>query len=233
MADERDTGASYSERELALILKRASELQGKEVESRMRYSLSDIQDIALGAGIDADSVAVAAAELRTPTQTGPWLIAGPTRFRAERTVPVVLAPTAFAEVVEAIRKETGLQGKAEQVFDTLEWRGRETSGEVFVTVAPRDQHTRVTVTAARADEAVLAGMVGTGAAAVAAAASVALLHAAGLPGAAIGALTVVASAGTMVGVTRLMWRRKMEKWRRRAPEIAQSIAARLKQVSGS
>lgn len=221
------TGEQYTERELALILKRASELQGSEEPSRMRYSLAEIQDIAQGAGIDRDTVAAAAAELRRTTQSTPWLIGGPTRFRADRTADAAVEPGAFADLVDAIRAETGLQGDAKQVFDTLEWTGQDVGGHVFVTVAPRDQRTRVSVSAARTDEAVLTGMLGAGTSAAALVTTIVLGNTAGLPPVVTAVLAVATAAGTMVGATRLLWRKKMRKWTRRANEIAEAIVARL------
>jgi len=220
-------GEHYSERELALILKRAAELQGTEEPSRMRYSLVEIQEIAQGAGIDAESVAMAASELRRSSRNSPWLIGGPTRFRAERTAPHMVIPAAFADVVETIRVETGLQGEAKQVFDTLEWKGQDVGGHVFVTIAPRGDQTRVTVTAARTDEAILAGMWGVGAAIVTSGGLAAVLALAHLPAPAVAVLSAVGGVTGMIGATRLIWRSKMAKWTRRAGEIADAVAGRL------
>lgn len=221
-------GEHYSERELALILKRAAELQGTEEPSRMRYSLGEIQEIAQGAGIDAESVAMAASELRRSSRSSPWLIGGPTRFRAERTAPHTVIPAAFADIVETVRVESGLQGEAKQVFDTLEWKGQDVGGHVFVTIAPRGDQTRVTVTAARLDEAVLSGMWGVGAAIVTswalAVVTVMVVH---LPAPAVAVISAAGGVTGMVGATRLIWRSKMAKWTRRVGEIADAVAGRL------
>jgi hypothetical protein len=220
-------GEQYSERELALILKRAAELQGSEEPSRMRYSLVEIQEIAQGAGIDAESVALAASELRRASRSSPWLLGGPTRFRAERTTDVPVRHAAFAEIVDTIRVETGLQGEAKQVFDTLEWKGQDIGGHVFVTLAPRGDQTRVTVTAARTDEAILAGMWGVGAAIVTSGALAAVLALAHLPAPVVAVLAAAGGVTGMIGATRLIWRSKMTKWTRRAGEIADAVAGRL------
>src|SRR5262245_7953708 len=110
MTAQRDPEERYSEREMALILKRAADLDGRDAEKSIaRYSLADIQEIAAGAGIDAATVSAAAAELRRPAQTN-WLLGGPTRFRAELRAPVSVSSTAFGELVETIRIQTSLQG---------------------------------------------------------------------------------------------------------------------------
>ena len=193
----------------------------------MRYSLVDIQDIAQGAGIDRDSVAMAAAELRRASRGSPWLIGGPTRFRAERTAGRIVVPAVFADIVDTIRVETGLQGEAKQVFDSLEWKAQDVGGHVFVTIAPRGDQTRVTVSAARTDEAILAGFWGVGAAVATSAASAAILAAVHLPGPAVAVLAAVSGVTAMVGATRLIWKSKTAKWTQRLSDVADAVVANL------
>jgi hypothetical protein len=233
MTADRDLEARYSEREMALILKRAADLDGRETaKSLARYTLADIQEIAAGAGIDAETVTAAAAELRHPAQT-PWLLGGPTRFRAERRAPVTVSPTAFSELVETIRLQTSLQGNSSQVFDGLEWRGRDAVGAVYVTISPRERETRVTVVAARGDEAFLAGMAGFGAALATTAAFIPLLVSAGAPPLVVSASTAVAAATALVATTRAIWRRRAGRWTQRTTEIADAITRRLTQLAGT
>ncbi len=232
MADDGVSGERFTERELALILKRAAELEGHDAaDSLVHYTLADAQEIAAGAGIDAASVATAAAELRRPAQSVPWLLGGPTRFRAERTSPVVVPPAAFADLVDAIRLETALQGQSAQMFDGLEWRGQGFGGFVFVTISPRARDTRVTVSAARTDEAILAGAAGGGAAIAAIAVSVALLVSLGVPPVVIAGVASIAAGTALVATTRAIWRRKAERWTRRTAEIANAIARRVSELA--
>jgi hypothetical protein len=235
MTDDRGSETQYSEREMALILKRAADLEGREGEaakSSARYTLAEIQEIAAGAGIDADTVTAAAAELRRPTHT-PWLLGGPTRFRAERRAPVTVSSTAFGELVEIVRLQTSLQGDSTQVFDGLEWRGQDVGGAVFVTIAPRERETRVTVVAARGDEAVLAGGAGLGAAIATSVVVIPLLVSAGAPPFVVAVATAVAAATAFVATTRAIWRRRAGRWAQRTTEIADTITRRLTQLSGA
>ena len=233
MTADRDPEVRYSEREMALILKRAADLEGREAANSLaRYTLADIQEIAAGAGIDAATVTAAAAELRRPAQTN-WLLGGPTRFRAERRAPVTVPPTAFGELVETIRLQTSLQGDSSQVFDGLEWRGRDMSGAVFVTISPRERETRVTVVAARGDEAFFAGAAGFGAAIATTVASIPLLVSAGAPPLVVSVTTAVAAATALVATTRAIWRRRAGRWTRRTTEIADAITRRLTQLAGT
>ena len=234
MSSDHGTDGAYSEREMSLILKRAAELEGREgAESRARYTLAEIQEIAAGAGIDAATVSAAASELRRPGQSPSLLLGGPTRFRAERSALVAVPPTAFGELVETIRLQTGLQGDSSQVFDNLEWRGRDVSGFVFVTVAPRERETRVTVVAARGDEAVLVGFAGFGTAAATASVSVPLLISAGASPAIVSVASALAATAAFVATMRVMWRRRATRWTQRTTEIADAIARRLTQIAGT
>ena len=224
----------YSEREMSLILKRAAELEGRDgANSQARYTLAEIQEIAAGAGIDAATVSAAASELRRPGQSPSLLLGGPVRFRAERSAPVAVPPTAFGELVDTIRLQTSLQGDSSQVFDNLEWKGRDVAGFVFVTVAPRDRETRVTVVAARGDEAVLVGAAGFAAAAATVGVSVPLLISAGASPAIVSIASAVAAATALVATTRAMWRRRTARWTRRTTEIADAIVRRLTQITGT
>jgi hypothetical protein len=234
MNSDHGTEGAYSEREMSLILKRAAELDGREgAKSRALYTLAEIQEIAAGAGIDAATVSAAASELRRPGQSPSLLLGGPTRFRAERSALVAVPPTAFGELVDTIRLQTGLMGDSSQVFDSLEWRGRDLSGFVFVTVAPRDRETRVTVVAARADEAVLVGAAGFAAAVATAFVSVPLLMSAGASPATVSVASAVAVATAFVVTMRTMWRRRATRWTRRTTEIADAVARRLTEIAGT
>jgi hypothetical protein len=70
-------------------------------------------------------------------------------------------------------------------------------------------------------------MLGAGTSAAALVTTIVLGNTAGLPPVVTAVLAVATAAGTMVGATRLLWRKKMRKWTRRANEIAEAIVARL------
>jgi hypothetical protein len=85
MADSSNS-SRYSEQEMALILKRAAELQEGSDGRGITRSLAEINEIAAEVGIDASFVTEAVAELQRPTTRAGWLGA-PTRFHAEQSVP--------------------------------------------------------------------------------------------------------------------------------------------------
>src|SRR3954468_14878007 len=83
--DATRSGESYSEQEMALILKRAAELQEGADGRGAQRSLAEIREIAAEVGIDAAFVTEAVAELQRPPARIGWLGA-PTRFHDERSV---------------------------------------------------------------------------------------------------------------------------------------------------
>src|SRR5256885_15625563 len=106
----------YSEQEMALILKRAAELQEGADGRGAERTLGEIQEIAAEVGIDAPFVAEAVAELQRPRTRVGWLGA-PTRFHDERSVAGSLSPSEIGELLDQARAELGLHGEVHQVFD--------------------------------------------------------------------------------------------------------------------
>src|SRR5436309_1605741 len=87
------SGERYSEQEMALILKRAAELQEGADGRGAQRTMREIQEIAAEVGIDASFVTEAVSELRRPPVRVGWLGA-PTRFHDERNVAGTLTPSA-------------------------------------------------------------------------------------------------------------------------------------------
>ena len=85
----------FSEQEMALILKRAAELQEGADGRGVQRTLSEIAEIAAEVGIDATFVAEAVAELERPVTRAGWLGA-PTRFYDERSVAGTLLTSSVA-----------------------------------------------------------------------------------------------------------------------------------------
>lgn len=222
----------YSEQETALILKRAAELQEGADGRGSELSLREIQAAAAEAGISPGYVAEAAAELLRPGPRVGWLGA-PTRFHEERVVPAMLTPGAAGELVDCARHELGMHGQVTQVLDTVEWRAQSPLGWTFVTFAPRDGGTRIAVTAARTDQAVLVGMAGFGVGILSAIGGAAV--AISLADGPLAASFVIAGAGVVgtVASARLMWRSAAARWARRTRAIAEALAERAARLTKS
>src|SRR5437868_14840449 len=109
------TSARYSEQEMALILKRAAELQEGADGRGVQRTLSEIAEIAAEVGIDATFVAEAVAELERPA-TRAGCLGAPTRFYDERSVAPTLSPSQLPEPGYRARPDLGLHDEVWQAF---------------------------------------------------------------------------------------------------------------------
>jgi hypothetical protein len=129
----------FDDAEVALILARAAELDALAPGSSLlpalpgdrRLSLSDLESVAIEAGIDPDHVRTAASELalrRTPlppslppakTWTGL-----PERVDADRVLPVTLDEAAWGLMVQELREFAGSPGVMSSVGGVWEWHSR-------------------------------------------------------------------------------------------------------------
>ena len=235
---------------MALILKRAAELQEGADGQGTQRTLAEIQAIAAEVGIDAPFVSEAVAELERPRPRVGWLGA-PTRFHDERSVPGALGSNEVGELLDQARAELGLHGEVRQVFDGVELRLRSALGTSILTVGPRAGGTRIALTTERLDQAVAiaAGSVGIGLLAALGGVAIALGSVvigllASLGGVAIAinvtdnalvASAIVAAsaiAGTVVSA-RALWYGVAERWRRRTQSIVADLADRATQLASS
>ncbi len=160
----------YSDRELALILKLAADLEG-EADAGSGHTLAEIQSIAAEAGIDPDLVVRAAAALASAKSPGTSALLGaPTTYRFQRHVEGELPASELGEIVRAIRRMTGEEGEVTQVLDSLEWRHERFEGAVtHIAISRHRGRTLIEVTRRYANNV---GWLYAAAAIVAAAASV-------------------------------------------------------------
>ncbi len=127
MADTHGGGRRYTDRETALILKLASELDAATPPGE-GHSLSEIQEIAAEAGIDGDLVLQAARALEVRRTPGAALAGAPTTFEFQRTLDGELADPALGALLSTIRRVTGQEGEAARLLDVLEWRATSAGG---------------------------------------------------------------------------------------------------------
>lgn len=229
MPDMPSPSQRYSEQEMALILKRAAELQEGADGAGTQRTLAEIQQIAAEVGIDAPFVSEAVAELERPRPRVGWLGA-PTRFHDERNVASSLGSTEIGELLDQARAELGLHGEVRQVFDGVELRLRSALGTSILTVGPRAGGTRIALTTERLDQAVAiaAGSVGIGLLAALGGVAIAI----NVTDNALVASTIVAAsaiAGTVVSA-RALWYGVAERWRRRTRSIVAALSERATQL---
>jgi hypothetical protein len=155
-----DENRKYSDEQLALILRRASDLQAQRDQGR--HSLADIQEIARQVGVDPALVAHVAAGLPARERGQP--VRGSSLVHTVETVlPQRVSPEQMGRLVDAVRRASGAQGTSRQVFDSVEWRwGSENElVDLRVTITPTAERTNVRVQHDASGAGVLSGIVAT------------------------------------------------------------------------
>jgi ribosomal protein L13E len=140
----------YDESEVARILERATELQ-RHAPSRTGgrgLTLSELEEVAVEAGIDPAVIRRAALELDTPsTPAGAWpkILGGPTTVFLARTVPGEVVADDFGLLVEVIQRSAGSHGQPGIVGRTLTWTADTPtrSRSLQITVASRRGETHI------------------------------------------------------------------------------------------
>ena len=145
-------GRRFNEKEVAAIIKRASELQQVESpESTTGMSLAELEQIAREAGLDPQLVRRAASDLDTRVtdrQPSPFLGA-PTALVLERTIDGEVPSDEYEAIVLEIQRELGGVGSVSTLGRSLVWtmtgvdRRRVSTRTVQVTVTPRNGRTTI------------------------------------------------------------------------------------------
>ncbi len=154
-----DPGAStnrrFNEKEVALIIKRASELQQTETtsESNTGMSLAELEQVAREAGLDPELVRRAASDLdtRVTDQTPNRFLGAPTVLRLERTIDGEVPTDEYEPLVLEIQGLLGEVGSASTIGRSLQWtvqsaaRRRASTRTVQVTISPRNGRTTIRI----------------------------------------------------------------------------------------
>lgn len=143
----------YNEKEVATIIKRASELQQLEstAESTTGMSLAELEQVAREAGLDPSLVRRAATDLdtRVSDEKPSPFVGAPTNLVLERTIDGEVPVDEYETIVLEIQRELGGVGQASTLGRTLVWtmqgvaRRRVSTRTVQVTVAPRNGRTTI------------------------------------------------------------------------------------------
>jgi hypothetical protein len=157
MTDQSARDRKFSEEEVALIIKRAAELQQTqqiEQEPSNALTLSEVEQIAREAGIDPKLIRQAAHGLERPpeiSRPSPWLGA-PTRLVFERVIDGEIPVDDFEPIINEIRRTFGDNGVPSVLGRTLAWsssyqggRRRNNGRMVSVSVVSRSGATTVRV----------------------------------------------------------------------------------------
>ena len=154
MADTPRRERRFNDEEVALIIKRAAELQQTErVEPSTALTLSDVEQIAREAGIDPELIRRAALGLDRPApeaRPSVWF-GSPTHLVFERVVEGEIPTDEFEPMVAEIRRSVGDNGIPSVLGRTLSWTsspgGRRSPSmrKVDVSVVSRDGLTTIRV----------------------------------------------------------------------------------------
>ena len=152
---EHTTSRRFNEKEVALIIKRASELQQTETtsESTTGMSLAELEQVAREAGLDPELVRRAAADLdtRVTDQTPNLFLGAPTVLRLERTIDGEVPADEYEPMVLEMQRLLGGTSTASTIGRTLQFSltGRNhqhASGrDVQVTITPRNGRTTIRI----------------------------------------------------------------------------------------
>ena len=148
-------GRRFNEKEVARIIKRASELQEEEApaESSTGMSLAELEQVAREAGLDPALVRRAATDLdtRITDQRSSPFFGAPTTLRLERTVDGEVPAEEFEPMVLQMQRVIGQVGTASTIGRTLQWtaygvdRRRISTRTVQVIVTPRNGRTTIRI----------------------------------------------------------------------------------------
>jgi hypothetical protein len=149
------TGRRFNEKEVALIIKRASELQQNETtaESSTGMSLAELEQVAREAGLDPELVRRAAADLdtRVTDQTPNRFLGAPSVLRLERTIDGEVSADEYEPMVLEMQRLLGGVSSASTLGRTLHFsmtgmgRRRGTTRAVQVTITPRNGRTTIRI----------------------------------------------------------------------------------------
>ncbi|MEO8192821.1 MAG: hypothetical protein ABI681_03145 [Gemmatimonadales bacterium] len=133
MPDAPGRDRKFNDEEVALIIKRAAELQQTEQveqEPGNSLSLSEVEQIATEAGIDPRLIRRAAQGLDRPSETvrpSPW-VGAPTRLVFERVVDGEIPIDDYEPLVNEMRRTFGDNGVPSVLGRTLAWTSTSTGG---------------------------------------------------------------------------------------------------------
>ena len=220
----------FTDRELKLIFERAGEAD-VAAQSEQGHSLAEMQEIARQVGLNPADIATAASAIREPDTSHP-VLGAPTRFHASRTLPARLTKDDIVGVVLRIREATGVHGELRNVPGGFEWRARTATGLFVVDFTARDDGTRIDLTVARNEEALLtaigAGVAGAVGGAIASFFIANALQAVGSGEVLVSAVTALAGAWAAM---RAWWPRVSRRWAKKTDALMRSIGEAAEQSS--
>jgi len=133
----------FTDREVALVLRKASELDDEGQATGGGLSLEDLTEIAGEVGISGAAIERAVASLDRGREIGPGLAGAPLVRKAAHAVPGELDREAIARLVSLIDERTDSAGSVSEALGSVRW-----------TTSDRLRSTRVSITASGGETAI-------------------------------------------------------------------------------
>lgn len=130
MNDER-----FSEKEVALVIRRAADIDARGASASTGMTVEDIESIATEAGIGVESVRQALAEIGGQGDRPKSLLHAPLSQRASGQIPRALSREQLQALVQAIEDETGRPGTVSEALGTVRWTAADGRGRVTTQVS--------------------------------------------------------------------------------------------------
>lgn len=228
------TELRFTDKEVALILRRASELEERTTARALSHgrglTLSDLREIAAEAGIDPGLVSRAAAEMESTRglRTGS-VLAGPGTVRRDvRAIPTELPREQLAELVRVIDEEVVDQGTLQEALGQIRWtsQGRILSTQVSVEPGRGETLIRVEERYSDAVRGILHGLPASYGLIFGLAGALEGLDLALLPGISL----AVASAAAGWGLGGAIWRWVSSGSRARVRRLGERLGQRAKEI---
>jgi len=140
MTDER-----FSDKEVALVLRRAAEIDAAGPPPAGGMTVADIEAVATEAGIGADAVRRALAEIAVSEGEGGRTLIAPASRRTSLRVEGELSREQMERLVREIEDQAGRPGAVTEALGTVRWTASEGTWTAQVAVSTADGETRIAV----------------------------------------------------------------------------------------
>ena len=228
----------YSEDEVRELVRRASETEAHAPTHSGAMTIGGVEALAQEAGIPAEAIREAAADLDRPVEPEPRtlgrrIVGAPRRILFERIVDGEVPEPEFAVLVDEINRTLGLPGTATPLARSFTWVATRTNlgggRDIQVSIGARAGRTRISVGEnLQADERGLFAGFTVGAGVLVAAAGSGVLGAVGVPQ----LIPVVAPAwiGGVFALARRLYRRTFRLRSRELERLADRLAGLAQQL---
>jgi len=144
---ESDSSRRYTDREVAIVLRRASEIDesGGAGSGRGGLSRTDLEEIAGEVGISREAVSRALDELGRRREPGSLLTGMPRVHRAVRAVPGALDEEGMSRLVRLVDERAEGAGVISEALGSVRWTSADRFHSTQVSVTPAEGETSIQV----------------------------------------------------------------------------------------